>query len=136
MVIDGVFYVVGGRFNGVPNVRGTVFAMNLTSPEKIWVEKAMMPTPRGGLSTGSIGKRIYTFGGEGSTSVVPNGVYNNVEVYDTVTDKWETLSPMPYPRHGTNAASIGCRIHIPGGGNVTAAGAQDRNDYYKPEGCF
>ena len=131
-VIGQIFYVVGGRINGVPNVRNTVFAMDLTCSNKTWVEKATMPTARGGLSTGAIGCKIYTFGGEGDTAVVPNGVYDNVEVYDTVSDTWEKLPPMPFPRHGTNAASIGSKLHIPGGGNVTGAGAQARNDFFQP----
>ena len=134
VVIGDIFYVVGGRVNGVPNVRNTVFAMDVTSPDMAWVEKATMPTARGGLSTAALGSRIYTFGGEGSTAVVPNGVYDNVEVYDTVYDTWETLPPMPFPRHGTNAVAVGSQLHIPGGGNVTAAGPQARNDFYQPSG--
>ncbi|MCJ1450181.1 hypothetical protein MMC28_000510 [Mycoblastus sanguinarius] len=132
VVIGNIFYVVGGRVNGIPNVRNTIFAMDITCPGNGWVQKAIMPTARGGLSTSAIGTRIYTFGGEGSPALVPNGVYDNVEVYDTVSDTWETLPPMPFPRHGTNAASIGTRIHIPGGGNVTGAGAQAINDFYQP----
>ena len=134
-IIGDVFYVVGGRFNGVQNVRDTVFAMDVTSPQKRWIEKATMPTARGGLSTAAVGSRIYTFGGEGLRNVTENGVYSNVEVYDTITDKWEILSPMPFPRHGTNAATMGCSIYIPGGGNVTTASAQDTNFVYRPSGC-
>ncbi|KAL6714362.1 hypothetical protein ACLMJK_007785 [Lecanora helva] len=130
-VVGNTFYVIGGRINDIPNGGNFVFAMDVTSPNKTWIEKARMPTARGGLSASALGHRIYTFGGEGSRDVVPNGVYNNVEVYDTITDSWEVLPPMPFPRHGTNAATIGCQIHIPGGGNVTGAGAQDRNDYYR-----
>ncbi len=135
VVIGNIFYVVGGRVDGFQNVRNTVFAMDVTSQNKTWIEKARMPTARGGLSMSAIGHRIYTFGGEGETTVVPNGVYDNVEVYDSIEDSWEVLERMPYPRHGTNAATIGCRIYIPGGGNHSSAGAQDRNDYYHPKGC-
>ncbi len=134
-VIDDTFYVVGGRINGVINVRNTVFAMNLTSSDKKWVGKATMPTARGGLSVGAIGSKIYTFGGEGDRDLVPNGVYNNVEVYDTKSDMWERLPPMAFPRHGpsgTNAASTGSRIYIPGGGNLTGAGPVGINDFFQP----
>ena len=130
VVIGDIFYVVGGRVNGVPNVRNTVFAMDLSCSNTKWIEKATMPTARGGLSIAAIGCKIYTFGGEGNRAV-PTGIFDNVEVYDTVSDSWETLPPMPFPRHGTNAASIGSRIYIPGGGNVTAAGPQARNDFYQ-----
>ncbi len=133
VVIGDIFYVVGGRINGIPNVRNTVFAMDLSGSSPKWVEKATMPTARGGLSIAAVGCKIYTFGGEGDRALVPNGVYDNVEVYDTVSDSWETLPPMPFPRHGTSATSIGSRIYIPGGGNVTAAGPQARNDFYQPK---
>lgn len=90
-----------------------------------------MPTARGGLAMAAVGHKIYTFGGEGDRALVPNGVYDNVEVYDTVADSWERLDPMPFPTHDTGATAIGSQIHVPGGGNVTGAGAQDRNDYYQ-----
>ncbi|KAJ7263923.1 hypothetical protein C8J57DRAFT_1333170 [Mycena rebaudengoi] len=131
-VIGNMFFVVGGRVNGVPNVRDTVFALDLNAVGLGWVEKAHMPTARGGLSTAVIGDRIYTFGGEGDANLVPNGVYNNVEVYCAGEDRWEVLPPMPHPRHGTNAASIAGRIYIPGGGNVTGAGLQSHTDFFSP----
>lgn len=132
-IVEGIFYVVGGRTSGVTNVRDTVFAMNLASPPpKIWVQMSRMPTARGSLSTVSIGSKIYTFGGEGDRKLVPNGVYNNVEVYDTKTDVWEKLAPMEYPRHGTNAAVIGSRIYIPGGGNLTGPGPVAFSDSFHP----
>ncbi|KAJ6566426.1 kelch domain-containing protein [Mycena capillaripes] len=131
-VIGDTFFVVGGRVNGVPNVRDTVFTLDLNAVGLGWVEKARMPTARGGLSTAVIGDRIYTFGGEGDVNVVPNGVYDNVEVYCAGEDRWEVLPPMPHPRHGTNAASIAGRIYIPGGGNVTGAGLQSLTDFFSP----
>ncbi|KAJ7228068.1 hypothetical protein C8J57DRAFT_1387729 [Mycena rebaudengoi] len=123
-VIGNMFFVVGGRVNGVRNVRDT-FGLG-------WVEKAHMPTARGGLSTAVIGDRVYTFGGEGDANLVPNGVYNNVEVYCAGEDRWEVLPPMPHPRHGTDAASIAGRIYIPGGGNVTGAGLQSHTHFFSP----
>ncbi|KAN0083786.1 hypothetical protein V8E54_002874 [Elaphomyces granulatus] len=122
-VIGDIFYVVGGRIDGIENVRNTVFALDLRSPQKGWVQKAPMPTARGGLSTSYIDSVIYTFGGEGNRTLIPNGVYNEVESYNTESDSWTRLSPMPKPRHGTNAATVGRCIFILGGGNVTAAAA-------------
>lgn len=129
-VIDNTFYVVGGRVNGITNPRNTTFALDLAHPGRGWVEKAEMHTARGGLSTSSIGSLIYTFGGEGDRTLIPNGVYDEVEAYDTLSDTWIQLGVMPYPRHGTNAATVGRRIYIPGGGNVTAAAAVSTNDAF------
>ncbi|KAK1233173.1 hypothetical protein PQX77_003709 [Marasmius sp. AFHP31] len=130
-VIEKTFYVVGGRIRGQDNVRGTVFAMNLATREKKWVEKSRMPTPRGGLAAAAIGGKIFTFGGEGSTALLgPTGVYNNTEVYDTVRDSWEVLTPMAVPRHGTGATSVGSEIYMPGGGVLRSAGPVDVNDVF------
>ncbi|KAL0576558.1 Leucine-zipper-like transcriptional regulator 1 [Marasmius crinis-equi] len=126
-VVAGTFYVVGGRLGGRNNVRGTVFAMNLTGEERVWVEKSMMPTPRGGLAAAATDGKIYTFGGEGDPQLIgPAGVYNNTEVYDTETDSWKVLPPMDIPRHGTAASTVGGNIYIPGGG-VMAAGVAPVN---------
>jgi len=131
-VINDVFYVVGGRTNGAWNVKGTVYALNLTNTESGWVEKAPMPTPRGGLAAAAVGKSVYTFGGEGNPRQVPNGVFNEVEIYDTQADRWEKLAPMPFPRHGTNAAAVDGKLYLPGGGNITGAGAVTVNDVFVP----
>jgi N-acetylneuraminic acid mutarotase len=129
-VIGDIFYVVGGRIDGIDNVRNTVFALDLKSPQNGWVQKAPMPTARGGLMTSHIDSVIYTFGGEGNRTLIPNGVYNEVEAYDTESDSWTQLSPMPKPRHGTGAAMVGRCIFIPGGGNVTGAAAVTTNDKF------
>ncbi|KAK8071930.1 hypothetical protein PG996_005278 [Apiospora saccharicola] len=133
-VVDDVFYVVGGRLNSSTEVRGTVFALDLLAVNKGWeLRPGTMPTPRGGLSTAAVGQRIYTFGGEGAiTDERPEGVYDNVEVYDTTTDTWEVLPPMAHPRHGTGAAAVDGKIYIPGGANHTNAGAVDTNDVFIP----
>ncbi|KAL0579165.1 hypothetical protein V5O48_002846 [Marasmius crinis-equi] len=132
-VVGETFYVVGGRVHGQNNVRGTVFALNLTATEQVWVEKSEMPTPRGGLAAAATGGKIYTFGGEGDTALLgPAGVYNNSEVYDTVTDTWEVLAPMAVPRHGTGATAVAGKVYIPGGGVLKSAGPVDVNDAFVP----
>ena len=129
-VIGDIFYVVGGRVNGIENVRNTVFALDLESPQKCWVQKAPMPTARGGLSTSYIDSMIYAIGGEGNKTLVPNGVFNEVEAYNTKSDSWTKLSPMPKPRHGTNAAAVRDCIFIPGGSNVATLSAVATNDKF------
>jgi N-acetylneuraminic acid mutarotase len=117
-VIDGVMYVVGGRVGGN---RGTVYALNLTSPTPNWVTKTPMPVARGGLAAASAGKKIYTFGGEGNRASA-KGVFADVAVYDTEKDTWETAAPMTAPRHGFGAASIGDKVYVPGGGAQQGGG--------------
>lgn len=68
-VVDSTLYVVGGRHFGQNNVRDTVFSLNLNDPSEEWKEEsARLPTARGGLSIGTVGKSIYTFGGEGNAA--------------------------------------------------------------------
>ena len=132
-VIKGKFYVVGGRDHGLHNERDTVFILDLNDLEAGWTtSEARMPTARGGIAVAAIGAKIYTFGGEGNLEEGTNGVYDNVEVYDTETDEWEVLGPMEIPRHGTSAVAVDGRIYIPGGGIVEGAGATDAFDVFGP----
>ena len=132
-VIDGKFYVVGGRDAGLENVKDTVFILDLENLEGGWTtSETSMPTARGGLSVATIGSKIYTFGGEGNPEDGSDGVFDNVEVYDTETGEWEVLEPMELPRHGTSAATVGDRIYIPGGGIVQGVGATDAFDAFDP----
>lgn len=129
-----MFYVVGGRVSGRANVKADVFALNPKRPRDGWTRKTSMPTARGGLSIANVHGRFYTFGGEGDKALInpPTGLYDNVEVYDPVRDTWEVLDPMPVPRHGTGAAVVLGRIHIPGGANVAGSGATDTVQSFTP----
>jgi len=130
-IIGNTFYVTGGREQGQFNVRNNTWALDLSSPSS-WVEKAPLPTARGGLASVSVGRYLFTFGGEGN----PNdeyGVFHNTEVYDTVQDSWWIGPPMSLPRHGTNAVAIGRDIFIPGGGILIAAGPVNANTVYRPK---
>ncbi|WP_276326745.1 Kelch repeat-containing protein [Lentzea albidocapillata] len=132
-VVGGTFYVLGGRDRGQVNVRDTVYALSLTSGRYTrWTESAPMPTPRGGIATAVIGKMIYTFGGEGKVGNGANTVFSETEAYDTRRNRWERLDPMPVPRHGTAAISIGNTIYIPGGGNLGGGSPMTVNDAYRP----
>jgi hypothetical protein len=44
--INNMFYIVGGRFNGITNVCDTAFALNLTHLERGCIEKSEMHTAR------------------------------------------------------------------------------------------
>jgi N-acetylneuraminic acid mutarotase len=116
-VVDGIFYVVGGRVGGTNQNRGTVYALDLNeiSPATGWVTKASMPSPRGGLAAAAAGKKIWTFGGEGNKADA-KGVFGDVAVYDIEKDCWAVGPPMKDPRHGFGAAAIGDRVYVPGGG--------------------
>ena len=116
-VIGSRFYILGGRNFGQYNGRGTVFSLNLGIPTEGWKTSSnIMPTPRGGISAGTIGKSVYIFGGEGNRDEGSNGVFNDTDVFNSRTEKWTELGPMRLPRHGTSAVAIGGCVYIPGGG--------------------
>ena len=131
-LIDHTMYVLGGRTHGQVNVRNTTYALDVRLPEAGWTRKADMPTARGGLATGIVGSVAYTFGGEGNPAPGSNGVYNQTEAYDTMTDTWTKLAPMPLPRHGTSATSVDGGIYIPGGSIAEGAQPVDTLTVFRP----
>jgi N-acetylneuraminic acid mutarotase len=133
-LVDERMYVLGGRDHGQGNVRDTVFVLNLCDLEAGWAtSQAKMPTARGGLAASVVGKKVYTFGGEGDTSVA-SGVFDEVEAYDTVKDRWESVGMMKIPRHGTYAVSVDGKVYIPGGGIQQGGGPVSDFDIFVPSG--
>ncbi|KAK3297783.1 uncharacterized protein B0H64DRAFT_473845 [Chaetomium fimeti] len=133
VVVDGVMYVLGGRDQGQLNVRGEVFALDFGRVEEGWVTKeGRMPTARGGVCAGAVGGKVYVFGGEGNPVEGSEGVFDQVEAYDTKTDTWEKLGKMEVPRHGTYAAALGGGVYIPGGGIKLGGAPVDTFNVYYP----
>ncbi|KAF5563817.1 kelch repeat-containing protein [Fusarium pseudoanthophilum] len=98
------------------NTRDTVFELDLTNHETGWKSSAAhMPVSRGGVYGAAVGDKFYAFGWEGNPETV-TGVFNQPEAFDAETQKWTELKPMAVPRHGTQAASAGGLVYIPGGG--------------------
>jgi N-acetylneuraminic acid mutarotase len=118
-VVGGKLYVVGGRAAGA--ISDLVFEY---TPGGAWLAKAAMPTARGGTACGVLDDRIVVVGGEGNAAA-PSGVFPEVELYDVAADRWESLDPMPTPRHGMGAAVSDGVLHVPGGASRQAFGAVD-----------
>ena len=115
-VVESKMYILGGRNGGQLNIRDTVFVLDLCNIEAGWeTSSAKMPTPRGGVAAGVVGRKVFVFGGEGNAAV-KSGVFDEVEAYDTQRDSWESVGKMRLPRHGTYAVGVGNRVYIPGGG--------------------
>ncbi|KAK4186061.1 hypothetical protein QBC35DRAFT_465064 [Podospora australis] len=132
-VVGNKFYILGGRDHGQNNVRDTVFELDFKNLQKGWVvKKGKMPTARGGVVAAAVGKNIYTIGGEGNPKNGTEGVFPQVEAYDTTKDKWEKLPDMQVPRHGTSAVALGGGIYIPGGGVKQGGAPVDVFDVFWP----
>jgi len=134
-VVDGTFYVLGGRENSIAEYHNTLYALDLSSPSSGWRTLAPMPTARGGLMCAAQRYEIFCFGGEGNPES-PAGVFNETEVYDTRTDSWRQLPAMDVPRHAADAVSVEGELWVPGGGLLEGAGPTGWFDSYKPAGSI
>jgi N-acetylneuraminic acid mutarotase len=74
------------------------------------------------------GTRIYVVGGNDSTTA---GISTVVEAYDTTKKTWSTTAPMPSPRSGFAAASVGGKLHVLGGFDA-AYTSLTTHDVYDP----
>ncbi|RGP72205.1 kelch domain-containing 8a [Fusarium sporotrichioides] len=132
-IIGNKFYVLGGRLSGQRNVKDTVFILDLDNLEQGWTtSEAKMPTPRGGVVSGTVGKKIYVLGGEGNTEAGSDGIFDQIEVFDTETETWQELGKMAVPRHGGQAVAVKGGIYLPGGGITEGGSPVATLDVYWP----
>jgi len=118
-VIKGRLYAVAGR-NSMSFTLGSLEEFDPLT--RTWSTRAPMPTPRSGVAAAVVNDRLIVFGGEGNVRN-PQGVFQQVEAFDPDANRWETLPPMPTPRHGIGAAVLFSDVFIPGGGTVEGFGA-------------
>jgi N-acetylneuraminic acid mutarotase len=100
-----------------------------------WTMKAPIPTQRAASAVAAIGTKIYVAGGAmGSNGASFGPTVRDFAVYDTVTDTWETLDPMPAPgrNHMPGVAANGIFYVIGGRTNGPMDGLQNRVDAYDP----
>jgi N-acetylneuraminic acid mutarotase len=111
-VINGLWHVAGGRSVS----SGPSDAHEVYDPkEDRWRNAAPMPkgSGAGGNAAGQILGQFYVFGGE----YFDNGgrVHPEVWRYDPKSDTWASAPPMPTPRHGLGAVTLGDEIWLVGG---------------------
>lgn len=116
--IRGKLYVAGGRIGG--NLLLSILEV-YDPATNTWATRAPMPTGRSGHAGAVLRDKLFTFGGEGNPNS-PVGIFGETEVYDPDTDTWKSLDPMPTPRHGVGAATVGNRIYVPGGATQQGGG--------------
>jgi N-acetylneuraminic acid mutarotase len=91
----------------------SVFTPAISLAQELFTEKAPMPTARLSLGTCVVDGKIYAIGGL-RTETVPLSV---VEVYDPVTDSWDTTkAPMPTARGTFGCTAVDGKIYAIGGG--------------------
>jgi N-acetylneuraminic acid mutarotase len=115
-VIDNKLYVVGGCINADCRI-GTTNLLQIYDPATNgWTTGAPMPTARHGMGAGVIDGKLYVAGGvPACPPCVP--FFANLEVYDSLTNMWETKSPLPEARANSASAAIGGKLYVVGGTN-------------------
>jgi hypothetical protein len=108
-------YVLGGALREMHGPTVTTSVRKYDSVQGTWSEVAPMPEPRCDFAACAVGKDIYVFGGceiQNNLSSEDNSLFK----YDTETDKWSTLTPMPEEQHGHSAIELNGVIYIVGAG--------------------
>jgi lysophospholipase L1-like esterase/N-acetylneuraminic acid mutarotase len=130
-VVNGKFYAIGGRKSEVGNNATTKVneAYNFSTGQ--WQTGfAPLPTARGGFAAPVHDDEIFIIGGEGGGIA-----HSKVEAYNTSTNSWRTLAPMPTARHGIQAAVCNGGFYIAGGGKQQGGGGlTDVHEVFFPEG--
>jgi hypothetical protein len=83
-----------------------------------WRTAAPAPTRRTEVTAAAVAGKLYLMGGFSAPSlrnVLDMAITDLVEEYDTVADRWKTVSPMPAKLHHAGAVAIGERIYVAGG---------------------
>ena len=80
---------------------------------------------RGGFAAAVVGDEILVIGGEGG-----GNTYGTVEAYDPAANAWRTLSPMPTPRHGVQAAVCNGGVYLAAGGIVQGVGPSTAHEAF------
>jgi hypothetical protein len=115
-VVEGKIYAIGGS-NGTHRLDVNEIYDPATDT---WTTKKPMPTARYGLATAVFNNKIYVIGGIiGESDPVSSGYTGVTEVYDPLTDTWETMEPMPTARASLDANVVGDKIHLISGVQYT-----------------
>jgi N-acetylneuraminic acid mutarotase len=113
--IDGKVYVAGGRLGAGFTSPMTAALEMYDSATGLWSTRASLLAPRGGVNGIAVEDCFFVFGGEG-----PNGVFDNMEMYSAVQNRWYRLESLPIAVHGvTGSVFLNGWIHLPGGGTAT-----------------
>lgn len=137
-VVDGKLYAIGGdegseTGNCMTGASMTYLVVNATEEYDPlldrWVSKAPMPTSRALFGTAVYQGKVYCIGGYNGAAVFygPESwnwktEYYDVganEVYDPVTDTWQTRASLPTPRFSAATNIVDGKIYVIGGHTMT-----------------
>jgi N-acetylneuraminic acid mutarotase len=111
----GKIYVIGGSDEGGLSV-GTNEVYDVAT--NTWATKKPMPTARNHPAGGAVNGKLYVIGGRLTAANVANMISSPtdvVEEYDPATDKWKSMTKMPYMTSGQGWITFQNRIYVAGG---------------------
>jgi N-acetylneuraminic acid mutarotase len=112
-VINGKFYLVGGRLDNVTAV-GTLQVYDPSTDT--WTTQPSMPTARYALGAGVVNGILYAVSGNDSAQLR----LITVEAYDPVSNNWTTVAPIPAAAYQPTPATINEVMYVAGNvGGVT-----------------
>jgi hypothetical protein len=116
-VLNGKLWAIGGRISSSSTRVGYNEAYDFAGGR--WLTGfAPLPTLRAGFAVAVFGTEIALIGGEGGGLT-----FNTNEAYNTASNTWRTLTPMPTARHGIQAAMWNGAAYIAAGGLRQGGGA-------------
>jgi len=109
VAVNGKIYAIGGE-NGDATLRTNEEYDPATN---MWTTKASMPTARSRFAIAVYQNKIYVMGGTtGSGNIMGQELATDAnEVYDPLTDTWETKTPLPTPRQDLGAQTVNGKIY-------------------------
>ncbi|MCB9516561.1 MAG: hypothetical protein R3C71_11955 [Candidatus Krumholzibacteriia bacterium] len=109
----GRYLVVFGASDNDAHVERLTLTVIVGSPPA-WVSGASLAEARADQAAAAWNGRLYVFGGRHG-----RGVVGSTEIYDPGSDSWSAGSPLPSPRWGARALTMGDLIYVMGGVTVT-----------------
>ena len=104
VVVEGKIYVMGN-----------LFTYEYDPVTDVWVEKTPVLTSRANFGVAVYQNRIYVMGGSVDWTQEIGAIYCGLnEVYDPLTDTWETMAPMPTNQSNIAASVVNGKIHLMG----------------------
>ena len=110
IAVDGRLFLMGGMTEANVST-DQVLELDLTSNN--WATRESMPTARRGLRLAELDGKVWAIGGYGTTHT------DKVEIYDPVSDSWETGTSLSMIRYSPAVWVSAGRIYSGGGSDQT-----------------
>lgn len=108
--IDGLIYAIGGS----GGTKGPLDRLEVYNPlNNTWNVLAPMPTGRQHNTSCVVNDKIYVMGGITKSSITNKIVKTDKnEVYNPISNSWQTLSPLPMSCESSIISAVGNNIYV------------------------